>query len=93
MSYETRLRVPRYRFVLDFLRFVFLFLTYVICISSKLSGLYHSEPHFVPSDRNLANWNLSELIFVTFALAFVFDEYASCFEYGWRSKNSAVATS
>ncbi|KAL5504342.1 hypothetical protein ACEPAH_8416 [Sanghuangporus vaninii] len=62
-----RLRVPKYRAVLEFLNFVILMLTFWLCLS------YQNVKHF-------GTW---EGIFVVFALAFLLDEYAQAREHGW----------
>ncbi|EJU02408.1 hypothetical protein DACRYDRAFT_66519 [Dacryopinax primogenitus] len=63
-----RLRVPRYRALLEFLNYVLLLGLLCLCLAN----------------RNLQHINIYEAIFVIFAFGMVLDEYASSQEHGWK---------
>lgn len=62
-----RLRVPKYRAILEFLNFSLLLLTFVLCLFT----------------RDLARMTTWEIVFIVFAIAFVLEEYTAVNEYGW----------
>ncbi|KIL67511.1 hypothetical protein M378DRAFT_159329 [Amanita muscaria Koide BX008] len=62
-----RLRVPKYRAILEFLNFSLLLLTFVLCL-------------FTRDLARMTNW---EIVFIVFAIAFVLEEYTAVNEYGW----------
>ncbi|KAJ4488076.1 hypothetical protein J3R30DRAFT_3280335 [Lentinula aciculospora] len=64
------LRVPKYGAILEFLNFAVLLLTFVLCLSN----------------RNSAETNLWELVFILFAVAFALEEYTASTEHGWGSE-------
>ncbi|KIY63536.1 hypothetical protein CYLTODRAFT_426026 [Cylindrobasidium torrendii FP15055 ss-10] len=62
-----RLRVPRYGAILEFLNFVMLLVTFVLCLST-------------PNMETVAFW---EMMFLIFAAAFALEEYTATMEHGW----------
>ncbi|KAF8339538.1 uncharacterized protein EI90DRAFT_3151052 [Cantharellus anzutake] len=62
-----RLRVPRYRSILEFINFAALFTLFVLCLSNK----------------DLTKFTTMEIIFIVFVFGFILDEFAASQEYGW----------
>ncbi|KDQ08719.1 hypothetical protein BOTBODRAFT_37715 [Botryobasidium botryosum FD-172 SS1] len=62
-----RLRVPKYRNILEVLDFTILLALFCISLSERALG------HFVTS----------EILFIVFAFGFILDEIAACQEHGW----------
>ncbi|KAJ1307296.1 hypothetical protein OPQ81_001406 [Rhizoctonia solani] len=62
-----RLRVPRYRSIMEFVDFGVLLFLFVLCLHNK--SFYYM------------NW--SEILFVVFAFGFLLDELTAALEHGW----------
>ncbi|KAF8313679.1 hypothetical protein DL93DRAFT_2113916 [Clavulina sp. PMI_390] len=62
-----RLRVPRYRSIVDSVNFLILFIIFTICLSTK------------QFDQMI--W--TEVIFIVFMFGFMLDEFAATQEHGW----------
>jgi hypothetical protein len=79
------LRVPRYGAMLEFLNFGLLLLTFVICLVGKDCVVARAELILITPrpERNMEHVNLSEAIFVLFAVSFVLEEYTAQKEHGW----------
>lgn len=80
-----RLRVPRYGAMLEFMNFTFLLITFVICLSSEqlLSILSRDLANWFTLDADRARVHPTEIVFVTFAVAFILEEYTAQKEHGW----------
>ncbi|KAF9514620.1 hypothetical protein BS47DRAFT_1294946 [Hydnum rufescens UP504] len=65
-----RLRVPRYRAIMEFVNFAVLLFLFIVCLSSK----------------NLSHITASEVVFMVFVLGFMLDEFAASQEHGWTSR-------
>jgi len=62
-----RLRVPRYRAILEFLDFALLLILFVLCVANK----------------DLMKFSTMEILFIVFVFGLILDEFASCQEHGW----------
>ncbi|KAG8906384.1 hypothetical protein FRB99_006979 [Tulasnella sp. 403] len=63
-----RLRVPKYRYVIELLNFSILLILFWLCLANK----------------NFATFEWTEIIFCVFAFGFMLDEFVSSQEHGWR---------
>ncbi|CUA75905.1 Calcium channel YVC1 [Rhizoctonia solani] len=62
-----RLRVPRYRGIMEFVDFAVLLFLFVLCLRNK----------------NFEYMNWSEIVFIVFAFGFLLDELTAALEHGW----------
>ncbi|KAG8962114.1 hypothetical protein FRC05_005514 [Tulasnella sp. 425] len=63
-----RLRVPKYRSLIELLNFSILLFLFVLCLSTK----------------NFATMEWTEIAFCVYAFGFILDEFASSQEHGWQ---------
>ncbi|KAG8997457.1 hypothetical protein FRB90_012495 [Tulasnella sp. 427] len=63
-----RLRVPKYRSLIELLNFSILLLLFVLCLST----------------RNFARMEWAEIAFCVYTFGFILDEFASSQEHGWH---------
>ncbi|KAF8688934.1 Receptor-activated Ca2 -permeable cation channel, partial [Rhizoctonia solani] len=62
-----RLRVPRYRGIMEFVDFAILLFLFVLCLHNK----------------SFSTMNWSEIVFIIFAFGFLLDELTAALEHGW----------
>ncbi|KAL5635136.1 hypothetical protein ACGC1H_002983 [Rhizoctonia solani] len=62
-----RLRVPRYRGIMEFVDFAVLLFLFVLCLHNK----------------NFEYMNWTEIVFIVFAFGFLLDELTAALEHGW----------
>lgn len=76
-----RLRVPKYRSIIELLNFIILLFLFVLCISSECSQPWISGPSRADfssiSDKNFAQFEWSEIAFCVYTLGFILDEFAA----------------
>ena len=83
----SRLRVPRYGAILEFLNFAFLLVAFVLCLSCKCLLLLSliALTNFI-SDKDLDAPHPFEILFIIFAVAFALEEYTASRQHGWISE-------
>lgn len=85
--YLSRLRVPRYGAILQFLNFVFLLVTFILCLARKYLLLpFSNRPTKCFTDKDLDAPHPFEVLFIIFAAAFALEEYTASRQHGWVSE-------
>lgn len=73
-----RLRVPKYRSIIELLNFTILLLLFVLCLSRKANctTIHLSADNFT-ADKNFARMEWTEIAFCVYTAGFILDEFAS----------------
>lgn len=86
---RRRLRVPRYRSILEFVDFAILLFLFVLFLNSKpavLLLLALADTLYRQKKFDYMVW--PEILFIIFAFGFLLDEFTAAQEHGWTSAYS-----